>query len=121
MAFADPTTITIDAVAIPMGRVYTGTSTGKFVSSDAKSRIEIQPTNTKTRNRKTLRLYQEKITADPLISTTNVRVGDMISIIIDRPLEGYSDSEVEKQVVGLINYLTASTNANLKKLIAGEN
>lgn len=121
MAFADPQSITISGTAIPMGRVFTGSAKGKFVSADGKTRVELDPTGTKTRNRKAARLYQEKVTSDPLVTTTNVRVGDMISFIIDRPLEGYSDAEVEAQVVGFITYLTAGSNANLKKLIAGEN
>jgi hypothetical protein len=121
VALSDPQSITIDGTAISLPRVYTGTKQGSFVSADGKTRLIVDPTSTKTRNRKAIRLYQDKVTADPLVSTTNVRVGDMISLIIDRPLEGYSDAEIEKQVVGLLNALTASTNALLKKIIAGEN
>ncbi len=121
MAFNDPQSITISGTAIPLGRVLTGTTQGTFVSADSKTRIVVDPSSTAKRNRKTLRLYQEKITTDPLVTTTNVRVGDMISLTIDRPFEGYSDAEVEAQIVGFIAYLTAGTNANLKKLILGEN
>jgi len=44
-----------------------------------------------------------------------------VSLTINRPLEGYSDTEIEKIVVGFIAWLQAGTNANLKKIIAGEN
>ena len=121
MAFTDPQTITINAIAIPAPRQFTGSELGKFTSADGKTVLTIDPRSTAKRNRRTVRLNQEKVTADPLIATTNVRVGDMISFTIDRPKEGYSDAEVLLQASGLISWLTASSNANLIKLIAGEN
>jgi hypothetical protein len=45
----------------------------------------------------------------------------MVSVTIDRPLTGATDADIEKDLLGLIGWLTASTNANLKKLVAGEN
>jgi len=121
MAYSDPQTVTIDGVAIATSRVYTGTPVGSFVSADAKTKLSFDPRGTAKRRRSVVRLNQEKVTADPLVSTTNVRVGDMISFTVDRPFEGYSDAEVLKQATGLITWLTASSNANLIKLIAGEN
>lgn len=122
MAFADPQTITTDVAAISCARTYTGTATGTFMSPEADTKLEIVTTVAKTGRRNHLaRLSQKKTTADPLVGTVNVRVGDMVSLNINRPAEGYSDTEVLKQVSGFIAWLTAGTNANLKKLIAGEN
>lgn len=121
MAFADPQNITVDGTAVVLNRVYTGTEDGRFVSSDGAYRAEIVPSNTKNRLSRSARLYNSKTTADPLVGSTNVRVGDMVSLTINRPIDGYSDEEILKQVTGFITWLTGSTNANLKKLIAGEN
>jgi hypothetical protein len=45
----------------------------------------------------------------------------MVSFTVDRPLSGVTDAVVEAHASALIAWLTANTNANLKKLIAGEN
>lgn len=121
MAYADPQSITIASATIPLARVYTGTEKGKFVSSDGATSVEIVPTSNSSRLSRVVRLYQRKTTADPLVGSTNIRVGDMVSLTINRPLEGYSDDEILDQVTGFITWLTADTNANLNKLIAGEN
>ena len=120
MAFSDPQTITIDGVAKSLARSFERDNKGTFRTAEGEYALEILPTNGKTKVR-TLRLRNSKVTADPLVSTTNVRVTDLISITIIRPLDGYSDAEVVKQVAGLLAWLTASTNANLTKFVAGEN
>lgn len=117
---ADPQSITIDGTAISCARNLTGTDLGRFNAANGQTTLEVQ-TSRSGRVRSVARLRQTKVTADPLVATTNVVVSDTIALTINRPLEGYSDADVEKQVVGFIAWLTASTNANLKKLIAGEN
>lgn len=120
MAFADPQTITIDGTAHSLARTYTGTNMGLFEGPDGTVRTEIIPTNGKSKVR-IARLRNTKITSDPLVTTTNVRVTDVISLNIVRPNDGFTDDEVIKQVTGFFTWLTAGTNANLKKLVAGEN
>lgn len=117
---ADPQSITIDGTAHSLPRVLTGTELGRFVSADAATSLEIE-TQSKGRRRTVARLRIRKVTSDPLVSTTNVRVDDTVALTINRPIDGFSDSEIEKQVAGFITWLTASSNANLKKIIAGEN
>lgn len=120
MAFSDPQTVTIDAVAQVMARSFDKTGAGNFATADGGYRLEILPSNGKTKVR-TLRLRNSKITSDPLVTTTNVRVTDLISLTIIQPLDGYTVDEVVKQVSGLLTWLTASTNANLTKFVNGEN
>jgi hypothetical protein len=46
----------------------------------------------------------------------------MLSFSVNLPAEGgYTEADVLLQASGFITWLTANTNANLKKLIAGEN
>lgn len=120
MAFTDPQSITIDGSTISLPRQLDKSGIGKFISADGSYTIEVAPKTGSTKVR-TLRLRNTKVTADPLVTTTNVRVTDLISLTIVRPLDGYTDAEIEKQLTGLITWLTASTNANLKKFVAGEN
>lgn len=116
---ADPQSITIDGDAITLPRVLTGTREGKFETFNAG--ISVETTAKNSRIRTVARFDQTKVTADPLVSTTNVVVNDSIALTINRPASGFSDDEVLKQVVGFIAWLTAGTNANLKKVIGGEN
>lgn len=120
MAFTDPQSITIDGVTTSLPRVLTGTNKGEFTSADSAIQIEVQPSNGKTKVR-VARLRVSKVTSDPLVTTTNVRVSDLVSLTVIRPLDGFSDAEIEKQIAGFFAWFTASTNANLKKFIVGEN
>jgi len=120
VAFSDPQTITIAGTAIPAARVFTGTRKGEFKSGDGRTRLELDPKSGK-RVSAVARLYQTKTTADPLVGSVNVEVGDMVSLSINRPATGYTDAEILDQVTGFLAWLTAGTNANLKKLISGEN
>jgi len=121
MAFADPQSITIDGSAHSLPRQYDSTGMGKFVEADGTYQLEILPRQGKSTKTRTLRLRNSKVTSDPLVSSTNVRVNNLVTLTIIRPLDGYSDAEIVKQVAGLCAWLTASTNANLTKFVAGEN
>lgn len=116
---ADPQSITIDGTALTLPRVLTGTREGLF--ENATSSLSTESTAKNGRLRSVTRLVQTKVTTDPLVSATNIVVHDSISLTINRPIQGYSDEDVLKQVSGFIAWLTAGTNTNLKKIIAGEN
>lgn len=117
---ADPQSITIGATTLTLPRKLTGTDLGQFKDSD--NRVEIQTSAQKNgRIRTVVRFVQQKVTTDPLVSTTNVMVSDTIALTVNRPASGFSDADVLAQIKGLIGWLTASTDATLKKIIAGEN
>jgi len=120
MAFTDPQTVTISGSAVSHPRVLTGTVVGRFVSADAASELTVDPRGTAKRRRNVARLYEKSSVVDPLSGLT-IQVQDMVSITIDRPLSGVTDAVVEAHATALITWLTANTNANLKKLIVGEN
>jgi len=121
MAYTDPQTVTVDAVPHTLPRVLTGTTVGKFVSADALRELTIDPRGTAKRRRNVGRFFTKRTVLDPLGSGLSTQVQSMVSITIDRPTSGVTDAEIEKDLLGLIAWLTASTNANLKKLVAGEN
>lgn len=116
---ADPQNITPSVGAKVANRTLTGTSLGRFVAGDGSVQLEVQ-TEPGKRIRSVARLVENKISADPL-TATNVRVGQTIALTINRPLDGFSEADVLTSVKAFITWLTASTDANLKKIIAGEN
>lgn len=122
MAFADPQSVTIGTVpgAVSLPRVNGVGELGKFSNYDAKTVLTAGTTYGK-RTRHSARLTYSKIVTDPLIATTNVLVLGGITVSIDVPPTGFSATEQKELAVALLTYLTASSNAALIKLIAGEN
>lgn len=121
MAYTDPQAITVDGTAHALPRVLTGTTVGKFISADAARELTIDPRGSAKRRRNVVRFYTKRNAVDPQVPTATIPVQSMVSITIDRPSAGTTDAEIEKDLLGLIAWLTASTNANLKKLVVGEN
>jgi len=122
VALADPQSITIGTTpgAVSLPRVNTGSNVGKFTNYDSKATLSVQ-TNYGKRTRREARIDFNKIVTDPLVSTTNVLVGGTVRLNIDVPPTGFSATEQKDLAVALLTWLTASSNANLIKVIAGEN
>ncbi len=122
MAFADPQSVTIGTVpgAVSLPRVNGVGELGKFSNYDAKTVLTVGTTYGK-RTRHSARLTYSKVVTDPYVSTTNVLVIGGISVTIDVPPSGFSAAEQKDLATALLTHLTASSNAALIKLIAGEN
>lgn len=122
MAYTDPQSVTIGTTpgAVSLVRVNSGSETGKFQNYDAKTNLKVGTTYGR-RTRHEARIDFSKVTADPLVASTNVLVGASAYLVIDAPQSGFSAAEQKDLAVALLTWLTASTNANLIKLIAGEN
>lgn len=116
---ADPQNITTSAGAKVAPRVLTGTSLGRFSAGDGTTVVEVQ-TAFGPRVRTVARVIENKVSPDPL-TAINQRVGQTIALTINRPQDGFTEAEVIASVTGFIGWLTANTNANLKKIVAGEN
>lgn len=122
MALSDPQSVTIGTTpgAVSLPRVNAGSNVGTFSNYDAKTTLKVQ-TNYGKRTRREARLDFSKIVTDPLVSTTNVLVSGTVRLNIDVPPTGFSAAEQKDLAVALLTWLTASSNANLIKVIAGEN
>lgn len=119
MAFADPQTVTINAVPITLARVSFGTSGGAFGASDGLTKLSIANTNG-SRVRRMIRLDNSKIAADPLLAGVNVKAGMSVYLVADVPLTGYTVAEQKFVVDGFTAYLTASSGAKVTQFLAGE-
>lgn len=120
MAFADPQTITINAVAQVCNRTDQDPK-GIFVTADGLVKESIgQEQNGNGRYRRLLRLDHSKIAANPFDSTLNARYNMAVYVVVDVPQVGYTVTEQKQVTDGFMTYLTASSGAVMLKLLGGE-
>jgi hypothetical protein len=120
MAFADPQSITINAVALTLARV-TQDPTGSFVTSDALVKETIgQSVSSKGRSRRLIRLDHSKVAANPFDSTLNAKYNMAVYVVVDVPDVGYTITEQKQVTDGFMTYLTASSGAKMLQLLGGE-
>lgn len=120
MAFSDPQTVTINAVAQTLPRTSSGVDAGVFTKDDGNVKLSVSH-NYGKRIRRTVRLEHSKVAPDPLISSTNIKYGMTAYLVIDVPVTGYSVTEAKQIVDGLTAYLTATSGARVTQLLGGEN
>jgi hypothetical protein len=120
MAFADPQSVTVNAVAQTLPRISSGENAGVFQKDDGTLKLSVSH-NYGKRTRRTLRLDHSKIAADPLMASTNVRLNMSAYIVVDTPETGYTVAEAKQIVDALVAYLSASSGARATQLLGGEN
>lgn len=116
---ADPQTITLNNGAKTANRVLTGTALGSFRTADGSATIEVETALGK-RIRTVARVVESRVSPDPLTGINQLE-GQTIALTINRPVDGFTEAEVLASVKGFIGWLTATSDANLKKIIGGEN
>lgn len=120
MAFADPQTITINAVAKVCARTEQDPQ-GIFITSDGLVKETIgQSVSGKDRFRRLIRIDDKKIAANPFDSTLNAYYNMACYMVVDVPSVGYTVAEQKLVVDGFLAYLTASSGAKITQLLGGE-
>lgn len=119
MAFADPQSVTINAVAQTLPRTGTGASSGNFTKDDGTVKLGVSH-QYGARTRRQIRLDHQKYAADPLISAQNVLRSMSVYMVVDVPKQGYTITEQKQIVDALVAYLTASSGARVTQLLGGE-
>lgn len=119
--FADPQSVTINAVANSLPRTTAGVNQGVFSKDDGLVVMSISHQYGK-RSRRALKLTHSKVAADPLISSTNIRYSMSATLVVDTPLtgNGYTVAEAKQIVDALVAYLAASSGARVTQLLGGE-
>lgn len=120
MAFSDPQSVTINAVATSLPRVSSGIGASDYQSADGNVKMSISNRYGK-RNRRSIRLNHRKVAADPLSTGYNKEYSMSTFLVVDSPDVGYTPTEVKQIVDALTGFLTASSGANVTKLLGGEN
>lgn len=120
MSFADPQSVTINAVAISMPRTSSGVNTGVFTAADGLTRETVSHSYGK-RTRRTIRIDVSKISTDPLLPAQNVKFSSSVYLVVDAPIGGYTNTELKQVADGFLAMLTASSGAKITQLLGGEN
>lgn len=118
MSFADPQTVTLNAVAQTLPRVSADRTSSTYSKEDGLVKLVVSHSSGK-RIRRLLRIEHSKIAAD-VFTSAQTRFNANVYIVVDSPITGYTNAEVKQIVDGLTAYLTASSGANVTKLLGGE-
>lgn len=119
MAFSDPQTLVHNGNPIVFARTSFGPTAGGFSSPDGVQKLTISNAYGK-RVRRQVRIDSTKNAADPLQPATNRPYSMSVYTVFDVPLFGYSATEQLLMVNQLTEWLTASSAANVAKVLNGE-
>jgi len=105
----DPQSITINGVAISLPRVSVGDLTSTYQSADGSTAIRISHTAS-GRERSLVRLDQNKIGADPFLSTVSKTYLESVYLVVDRPFNGagFTDTETSQAIAGFLAYCSVA-------------
>jgi len=117
--FADPQTVTINAIANTLPRTQAGVDAGIFSKDDGNVKLSAKHTYA-NRIRRLARLDIRKVAADPLTTGYNKEYNMSAYLVIDHPPVGFTNAELKLQIDGLVAWLSASAGANITKLLGGE-
>jgi hypothetical protein len=117
---ADPQSITISGTAIPLPRTSSGPNSGLYTSADSAVQLSVSSAYGK-RTRRAARINHSKISADVLIPTQNARSSASVTLVIDHPVNGYTNAELKAVVDGFLAVLTASSGAMVTSILGGQN
>lgn len=119
MAFADPQSVTINAVANTLPRISSGENRGVFQKDDGTVKMTVSHSYGKT-TRRVVRLDHSKIAVD-VFTADNARFSMAAYLVVDVPTTGYTVAEQKQIVDALTSFLTASSGAKVTQLLGGEN
>lgn len=119
MAYADPQTVTVNAVAQTLPRTSNGVNAGAFTKDDGTISLKVSSLYGK-RTRRTARIDHQKFAPDPLVSSTNVLRSLSVYLVVDTPLQGYTIAEQKQIVDALTKWCTDTSGSNITKLLGGE-
>lgn len=115
--FADPQSVTINAVATSLPRTLAGPSTNVYTAADGNTVLTTKQNVSKTRFRREIRLTQSKIAADP-ISTLNKEESFSVYLVVDEPRSSvFTDTEIKYVIAALQAY---NNSALQDKILGGE-
>lgn len=118
MAFSDPQTLTVNAVAKSMALVERNGRSASYRTSDGEYSFSISHQQKGGRVRSMVRTNQSKLAPDPYQSGLNVTAKHSVWIVLDRPAEGFfTPTEIDYVVQAFKTWLSS---ANVLKVIGQE-
>jgi hypothetical protein len=125
MAYADPQSVTYNAVAQSLARVSSGVNSGRFYTTGAAGSdfaLELSHQYGK-RTRRMARLNVGLVNPSPYATGISAYESTSVYLVVDTPAtNGIVDPAVAVlSVNALTGWLTATSNANALKLVQGQN
>lgn len=114
--FADPQSVTVNAVAISLPRTSMRATENIYTSADGLTTMTLKQNSTAGRFRREVRISQKKVAEDP-ISTLNKEIGVSVYLVIDEPKWGFNDTEIGYLVAALEAWIDSTSTG---KLLTGE-
>jgi hypothetical protein len=114
--FADPQSVTIDAVPYSMPRIFSDGSASLYSTSDEALKMRISHQESKGRTRRMVRLDKRVVAADPL-TAVNVYQTVGVYVVIDQPEFGFSIDNIDDIIQGFKTWLST---ANVTKVLGSE-
>jgi hypothetical protein len=118
MALTDPQSVVIGANTRTVAKVSDGLTQSIYSDIDNGVDFTVSHQNGK-RKRTSIRVDQDKIAADPL-TAVNQRVSASAYLVIDRPITGFTKTELKELALSVSTWLTAGSSANLLKVLGDE-
>jgi hypothetical protein len=82
----------------------------KSIYRDSTGNIEIVVSHQEgKRDRRTIRLNVTDVTSDPFKPSENVEVSYSAYLVVDAPIAGFADADVETDVDGLMTWIASGT------------
>lgn len=113
--FADPQSVTVNAVAQSLPAISRDNKSSTYRKDDSVYTLTISH-DEKVRNRRVVRLDHQKIAADPF-TADNVLYTFSTYLVMDVPPNGYTSTEIKDMVLGLTGWLSSG---NILKVLGGE-
>jgi len=104
---SDPQSITVNSVAQSMPRVSTGGTKSTYQKADLTYTLNVSHTTAKDRIRSMARIDQRAIVPDPLTAVNDYETLS-VYVVIDRPLAGFSSTQVDQLVTGFKSWLDST-------------
>jgi hypothetical protein len=117
--FADPQSITVNAVAQSLARIGTGVNLGQFAKDDGAYKLIISH-EARKRQRRQIAFTHTKLASDVYNPTMNTPSSQTWRLSLDAPLVGYTITEQKQQIDGFLAWLSASSGAKLTQWLGGE-
>lgn len=105
--FTDPQSVTVATVAKSMPRVTTGNLNSKYQKDDGTYVLTISHAPNKDRIRSMIRIDNKAVVPDPLTAVNDYETLS-VYLVIDRPLAGFSSTQVNDLIVGFKTWLDAT-------------
>lgn len=118
MALNDPQTATVAGQAVALPRTMQDRTANEYSSADGTVKFTVSHQYGR-RSRSIIRFDFTKISANPL-TDVKAQISESVYVLVDKPLVGFVSSETQANVTTLTTWLTASSGANLLKVLNGE-